>query len=533
MKEYTYSDLLEKMSDLRMLAIPPEEGEKGGCFSSYDRRSVYNSTEDRYEDWDANADHNGYIYTEAGGIVVFDMEGPGVIWRIWSALALEGNIRVYIDDMENPAIKMPFRLFFERFYHMEFSSNYPNLTPTLSRGRNRWIPIPFSRRCKIVLEEGWGAYYHITYTKFPQEISLPIYSKELEKGIQIPLAELDRKFHFREECPWLHEKNELTECLTVFCAAKKTALAFRSESPGAITKMSMDFRNLFGPRCNELMRSLLLEIHWDDEELSSVLSPAGDFFGTAPGCNNFKTLPVNMQGGVGVSHWYMPYRSVIITLRNVSEEDIYIPIEVTTVKLDREEVKRSMRFHAKWHKDDYLNLDQTRFKKSGDRWPDWPMLLCKGKGRFCGVHLCVKNIWPIPEGKPDEWWYGFVDNPSVDWWWGEGDEKFFVDGEKFPSTFGTGSEDYIGYSFAALPPHIPFHSAYACQSMVPIDGNGFTSVARFHVCDNIPFFSGFEAFIEKYKDNQWGEGCECLYACTAYWYLLHDEKHADPYTKIS
>ena len=32
-------------------------------------------------------------------------------------------------------------------------------------------------------------------------------------------------------------------------------------------------------------------------------------------------------------------------------------------------------------------------------------------------------------------------------WWGEGDEKFFVDGEKFPSTFGTGSEDYFGYAW--------------------------------------------------------------------------------------
>lgn len=39
------------------------------------------------------------------------------------------------------------------------------------------------------------------------------------------------------------------------------------------------------------------------------------------------------------------------------------------------------------------------------------------------------------------------DNKTIDWWWGEGDEKFFVDGEKFPSSFGTGSEDYIGYAW--------------------------------------------------------------------------------------
>jgi hypothetical protein len=57
-----------------------------------------------------------------------------------------------------------------------------------------------------------------------------------------------------------------------------------------------------------------------------------------------------------------------------------------------------------------------------DRWPDWTMIKTEGRGRFMGVMLHVWN----PRGG----------------WWGEGDEKFFVDGEKYPSTFGTGSEDY-------------------------------------------------------------------------------------------
>ena len=55
------------------------------------------------------------------------------------------------------------------------------------------------------------------------------------------------------------------------------------------------------------------------------------------------------------------------------------------------------------------------------------MLRTQGRGRFCGVML---HVW----------------NP-LGGWWGEGDEKFFVDGEKFPSTFGTGSEDYFGYAW--------------------------------------------------------------------------------------
>jgi hypothetical protein len=104
---------------------------------------------------------------------------------------------------------------------------------------------------------------------------------------------------------------------------------------------------------------------------------------------------------------------------------------------------------------------------------------------------------------------GFVKDRA---WWGEGDEKFFVDGEKFPSTFGTGSEDYFGYAFAAFHPHV-FDSAFQSQ---PLNRNnyGHISNVRFQVADNVPFHSSFEAIIEKYHPNAW----PLLYATTAYWY---------------
>ena len=66
------------------------------------------------------------------------------------------------------------------------------------------------------------------------------------------------------------------------------------------------------------------------------------------------------------------------------------------------------------------------------------MLKTEGRGRFLGVMLHVWN----PRGG----------------WWGEGDEKFFVDGEKFPSTIGTGSEDYFGYAWCnptLVPERLP------------------------------------------------------------------------------
>ena len=108
-------------------------------------------------------------------------------------------------------------------------------------------------------------------------------------------------------------------------------------------------------------------------------------------------------------------------------------------------------------------------------------------------------------------------------WWGEGDEKFFVDGEKFPSTFGTGSEDYFGYAWGNA--HL-FQQPYHCQTMTQ-DNRGHQSLLRWHITDNVPFSTSFEGCIEKYFGNQ-ERGT--LYACLACWYLAPDG--IDPYEPV-
>jgi hypothetical protein len=98
-------------------------------------------------------------------------------------------------------------------------------------------------------------------------------------------------------------------------------------------------------------------------------------------------------------------------------------------------------------------------------------------------------------------------------WWGEGDEKFFVDGEKFPSTFGTGSEDYFGYAWG--DPHF-FQTPFHCQPLTPDrDWQGHNAVLRWHVADNVPFQASFSAYLEKY----FGNDRPTLFAATVCWYL--------------
>lgn len=203
--EYTYDDLLDRLTDLKALAVPPAVGETSGCFSSYDRRSRYNEATGLYEDWGANSDGDGYIRREGEDIVALEIDGPGVIWRAWSANPQMGHIRVYIDGAAAPALDMPFRDLFERFDaegDQFWPANFPRLMPTLSRGRNRFIPICFSTGCKITLGPSWGMFYHFTYTKFPAGRWRPPTVRPLSAPRRRAWLKLTARWPCEGSCQW-------------------------------------------------------------------------------------------------------------------------------------------------------------------------------------------------------------------------------------------------------------------------------------------------------------------------------------------
>ena len=525
MQTLTYSDILNRLVDLERLAEPPVPGEHGGCYSSYDRRSRYVPETNSYEDWDANDDGSGFIRREDDWIVVFEHHGPGVIWRVWSALPGMGHIQVFIDDLDTPIIDMPFRDFFERFNTELPPMNFPNLTPILSRGRNRYIPIPYNRSCKIRFAPNWGAYYHFTYTEFPPTTQLPLFTGIFTQEDCLALAATDRALAQRGwAAPTSGE--DLTEHVTLTVPPGATIPIKTLIGNRAITALRVNMELPAPPADAHILRELALSITWDEDQLPSVWSPLGDFFGAAPGVQYYRSLPLGMSDGGFYSYWFMPFaRRAVLEISNDGDMARTLSFSIRHRPLTRP-ADQLLRFHAKWHRDAFLEHAQSQ-----GRGIDWPLLLVEGQGRYCGIHLHVWNRWKPPTPAADDWWYGRWDKKSIDWWWGEGDEKFFVDSEKFPSTFGTGSEDYIGYAWAAEPPFPTFESAYACQPYVALDGNGHSSVNRFHICDDVAFQQSFEAAIERYKGNTWGDANVCIYAVVAYWYQRVGGH--DPYRAVS
>lgn len=163
-------------------------------------------------------------------------------------------------------------------------------------------------------------------------------------------------------------------------------------------------------------RSLIFRIYWDDEETPSVETPVGDFF-----CNgwcersNVSSLPicVNPAGGMN-SYWEMPFRkSARFTMENIGSKEavLYYQIDYCLTPVS-DDVGY---FHAQFRRSNPLPYKEPHTILDG----------VKGQGHYVGTYIA----WGV----------------NNNGWWGEGEVKFYIDGDKdFPTICGTGTEDYFG-----------------------------------------------------------------------------------------
>ena len=513
----TYPDLVSRLTDLEHLATLPPSGEKTALASSYDRKSQYDAATDKYIDWGANDDGRGFIREEGDTVVLADIQGAGCIWRVWSAAAGNGHVKFYLDGSTTPAIDVPFKSLFDPgngpFPYSNLVYPVSGMVGATSRfvpGANCYVPICFAKSCKIVGDKakppdagstGWGKYFQATYTVFAPGTHVPTFKLPLSAEDDAALKEADAKEAHAGENFFGPYESKKTDTAHLTVAPGVLAVAFDAKGEGAITalKVKLDL-----PKDDEaqrkLLRQLTIRMTWDGEKKPAVWAPLGDFFATVGGTAPFSSLTTGLlEDGTFYSYWYMPFaREGKIEIGNDGGSPVPLTVSVDHAPLTKP-VSEFARFHAKWHRDAF---NPTR----KDRFPDWTMLTTQGTGRLVGVLLHVWN----PEGG----------------WWGEGDDKFFVDGEKFPSSFGTGSEDYFGYAWSSGNRFIkPRHGQPLAEGNL-----GHEVDYRWHLSDQVPFQTSLDADIEKYQPDAptrtpWN--AYDLYACTAFWYLASGG--VDPY----
>ncbi len=460
--------LLDDMTNLAGLAEFPNPAYTCKQFSSYDPKSKTSGN----EDWFANGDCGQYLRAEDNGgrkeYVMMDIDGPGTVTRIWSANP-KGNLRIYLDGAAEPALVASM----EELLGGKFPGLPKPISGEYSKGWNLYFPIPYSKHCKITSDAN-DFYYHVNYRTYPSGTSVETFKLAQLKELSGPID----KLRARLDAP---KGDGIEGDLQPFELQVPGGESVKQEFYGPKAFASSVLR-VSAANMETALRGVIVKITFDGE--LCVEAPLGDLFGSAPGINPYATLPLGMsKEGDMYCHWLMPFKdNATIELVNTTKDTVSLVGQM--VLQDYQWKSTSMHFHAKW---------RVQWDVPTRPMIDWNYLAATGKGVFAGVSFSI-------------------DNPRKDWW-GEGDEKIYVDGETFPSHFGTGTEDYYGYAWCW--PGL-FTHAYHAQPRCDGPGNyGRTSVNRFHIIDRIPFTKSFKFDMELWH---WNDKCNVNMAVVAYWY---------------
>lgn len=264
------------------------------------------------------------------------------------------------------------------------------------------------------------------------------------------------------------------------------------DGPGAIQSIWMH-------GVDDKSRTSILRIYWDHQDQPSVECPVNDFFAKGwPGYAALNSIPVAVNAHRGLNcYWVMPFHQHCrITFENYSTEPIvcFYQVNYTLDDIPQD----AAYFHAQFRRVNPLPYKSVYTILDG---------VC-GRGHYIGTYLAM----------------GVTNNG----WWGEGEVKFYIDGDReFPTICTTGTEDYFGgsYNFDVNGKYTPFSTPYMGMHQLSTPDGTYQSQQRFsmyrwHVMDPIRFENDLRLTIQALG---WRSGgrylpLQCDIATVAYWY---------------
>ncbi len=499
------TSLLKEMSDrsrLARFAQPPYQSLQA---SSYNRASI---TRDA-AGWFADSDGTGFIREEnikgKKEWVVMEHDGPGAITKMWAPYFYYGglddlvgpDINIYLDGSSTPVIS-------ENYFKLITGNGSvpPPFAQKTARAGDCYFPIPFAKSCKITFNKK-PFYNIINYRAYNIGTLVKTFTKE----------DLKAAYPLMNQAAGSLLSSFTT---TTGSAIVKTGtidfgkdLEINVKNSGAVSQLEIWLNPDEIEQHPELLRSVVLSGKFDNEE--TVWVPLGDFFGSGNALNPFQTFTrtVNASGQL-LCTWIMPFKqSATLTLKNLAKTSIHIEKFAVTKSVFKWDAN-TMHFHANWRSDDLVQ---------GSTFSDWNFIDIKGRGVIVGDQWTTLN--------PD---YG---------WWGEGDEKIYVDNaweKKFPTHFGTGTEDYYGWAGGENPTkddHFshPFLSNIAVGSATAKRSGvrGFNICTRVRALDAIPFNKRLVFDMEASPGvdirNPWDF---LAYSSVVFWYAIPGATHNRP-----
>lgn len=421
--------------------------------------------------------------------VLMEDKGPGAITKMWAVCfyyglgdTKGGNLKIYLDGEDEPTI---FCNFFELLQGKDFVQ--PPLAAETRRAGNCYLPIPYAKGCKVTMDK--KVFYNIiNYRSYPEGTKVRTFSMEeyrqsaeLVDNVKQILAKgcVQDEEETRNSLRTVRQEKRLSPGGTL-----ELAIA-NNQKPGAVRLLTI---RLQADDQAQALRSTVLKASFDGER--TIWTPVGDFFNIGVGMKSYRMWERAVEeDGTMVCRWVMPYReNSKWSLENLGQQTVTAEISITSGPYTWTD--QSMYFHTSWRMDD---------PTPGFPLFDYNLVKVEGTGVYVGDQFTVLN--------PEQGW------------WGEGDEKVYVDGETFPSHFGTGTEDYYGWAGGVVPnPPDEFDEPFLANVRVASPNSmGYNTCTRTRVLDAIPFEKNIDFNIESSGSNR-SSWFHLQYAVNTFWY---------------
>jgi hypothetical protein len=359
-----------------------------------------------------------YVRKEAGGLVIADLKGPGVIYRIWTPSPTNDTVEFYFDGETTPRISLPFIDLFS-------GRRFPFLPPVAAFGAGgfySYVPLPYRESCKVVVRADNFQFYQINYATYAADAGVESYAAQPSDEFKQSL-EKARKFFASSgsdlSAYGAAEPSKIqTRRFSGPLAPGKTVTLFESARPGRVVGLRIGPAQAFAGKG----RDVLLRIYWDGEGSPAVECPVGDFFGYSFGQPAVKSLLLGTSEDKNYAYMPMPFdASARIELVSQRTEGAPVGVEAEVEFTDVGRSKDEGRFYAHWHRENPTTTGRP-----------FTFLDARGRGHVVGFVLQAQGAEPgaIPE-------------------FFEGDDRTDVDGA--PAVHGTGSEDFFNGGWYDAP----------------------------------------------------------------------------------
>jgi hypothetical protein len=493
-KEISITSLLKEMVDRDAVASYPQSNFRLKQASSYNRVSV--SPEDSIawfnnHDFNSNEKDSNFIRVEENNgqqeWVLMDHQGAGAIVRTWMPFlsaktpSTDIVIKFYLDGATEPVLQGNMLGLLNGTGLIPFPLAHKSLRSAVS-----FFPIPYAKSCKVTVTER-PFFYQFTYREYDQGTAIKTFTLEDFNKAEGQITQV---------CESLLAPKNTTEGdvirLNKTLAAQEEKAIDMPQGTSAIRALSLKLGSYAD---SMVMRSVVLKMEFDGQQ--TVWCPVGDFFGSGIGLNPYQGWYRTVsEDGTMSCRWVMPYqKSAKVSVLNLSDESV--DFQLKAVVGDWKWDENSLYFNAAW---------RGQYPVATRPYSDWNYVTLKGRGVYVGDALTIMN--------------------PVEKWWGEGDEKIYVDGEDFPSIFGTGTEDYYGYSWGGMSTDFyehPFHAQPRShvynklnRKTTEFEKNtlGYSTETRSRALDVMPFGSSLQLDMEVWS---WTD-CEMGYGVGMYWY---------------